>query len=67
MEEARDEFWTDINAIKNDSKSCKSDTKRDSKESLKYRELMEMYMEGRLDYLFGGRRDLRQRLGAAER
>ena len=49
MEEARDEFWTDIDAGINEANSCESNAKRDAKEIWRERELMEIYLEGRLD------------------
>ena len=63
LEEARAEFWININADINKAKSCESDAKEIRREW----ELTYMELEGRLDSLLGGRRDLRQRPRAAER
>ena len=43
------------------------DVKRDAKEIRRQKELMAVDLEGRLDSLLGGRRDLKQRLRADER
>ena len=65
-EEARDGFWTKIDAAINEAKSCKLDAKRDTKEIRKEKEFMDTGLEGRFDSLFGGWRDLGKRLSAAE-
>ena len=62
MQEARAKFWTKINASINEAKICELDAKRDAEESRRERELMDMDLEGRLDSLLGGWRDLMQRL-----
>ena len=67
MEEARAKFWTNIDAVTNEVKICISDAKRDAKEIQRERKLKAMDMEGRLNSLFGGRRDIREELREAER
>ena len=63
LEEARAEFWININADINKAKSCESDAKEIRREW----ELTYMELEGRLDSLLGGQRDLRQRLRVDKR
>ena len=42
MEEARDGFWTKIDASINESKSCELDAKRDTTDIWRERKLMDM-------------------------
>ena len=67
LKEARAKFWTNINTNTNETKSCASGAKRGAKEIWRERELMDMELEGRLYFVLGGRRDLRQRRRADER
>ena len=49
LEDSRNKFWTDIDAGINEANSCESNAKRDAKEIWREQELMEIYLEGRLD------------------
>ena len=67
MEKARANFWNKIYAVINEAKSCKSDAKRDSEEIRRERELMDMDLEWRFNYLLVGWKYISQRLRSSER
>ena len=62
LKEARAKFRTNIDANINKTTICESDAKRDAKKIRRDWKAMDLELEGVLNSLLGGRRDLRQRL-----